>query len=306
VDPTVAGVKISHPDRVIYPSLGVTKAELARFYEAIGEHMLPHVRGRPLTLVRCPTGLDGHVHFTDRRPAPCLYMRHAKTWGPAPLRRIHIREKTKLGEYLVIDEVAAIVALVQMGVLEIHTQNVTDADLERPDRVVFDLDPGEGVPWDAVADAADELRDRLEDIGLESWVKTTGGKGLHVCVPIERRMDWDDFKAFAKLFADALAADEPRHYTSTITKSARRNKIFVDYLRNGRNATFIAPYSPRARPGAPVAVPLSWEELAHGIDPAAFTTQTVPKRLASLAKDPWAEIARTHQAITAAMWKRFA
>jgi bifunctional non-homologous end joining protein LigD len=165
--------------------------------------------------------------------------------------------------------------------------------------MVLDLDPDPAVAWDRVALAAFEVRKRLHALGLTSWVKTTGGKGLHVCVPIERRIDWDDFKAFSKLFADRLAADEPKLYTSNMAKSARRDKIFVDYLRNGRNATFIAPYSPRARPGAPVAVPLSWEELAHGVDPSAFTTSTVPRRLAELNSDPWAGITETHQAITA-------
>jgi bifunctional non-homologous end joining protein LigD len=196
-----------------------------------------------------------------------------------------------------------LIGLAQLGTLEIHVWGCHADQVERPDFMVFDLDPDVDLPWDRVALAAFDVRKRLRAIGLDSWIKTTGGKGLHVCVPLVRRLDWDAFKAWSKAFADQLAHDEPKLYTSNMAKSARRGKIFVDYLRNGRNATFICAYSPRARANAPVSTPITWEELAHGVDPLAFTTQTIPARLGALARDPWHDIYDADQSITAAMWK---
>jgi bifunctional non-homologous end joining protein LigD len=169
--------------------------------------------------------------------------------------------------------------------------------------MVFDLDPDIGLGWEKVVLGALELRRRLGDAGLESFVKTTGGKGLHVVAPIARGIGWDELKAFSKAAVETMERDEPALYTTNMAKARRNGKIFLDYLRNGRGATFIAPYSPRARPGAPVAVPLAWEELAHGVDPAAFTTATVPRRLATLAADPWEAVTRVRQSITASAWR---
>jgi bifunctional non-homologous end joining protein LigD len=202
-----------------------------------------------------------------------------------------------------VGDMAGLIGLAQLGTLEIHTWGCHSDKVERPDFMVFDLDPDPGLEWDRVALAAFEVRKRLRALGIESWVKTTGGKGLHVCAPIKRNINWDDFKQWTKQFADKLAEDDPKSFTSNMAKAARKNRIFVDYLRNGRNATFIAPYSPRARENAPVAVPITWEELAHGVEPASFTTQTVPLRLAKLKKDPWDGIDDVDQAITAAAWR---
>jgi bifunctional non-homologous end joining protein LigD len=221
-------------------------------------------------------------------------MRHSKAWGPSALRRIQIQEKTKIGEYLVADDVAGIVALIQMGVLEIHTQNVTDDDLERPDRVVFDLDPGERVHWSAVTDAAHELRDRLEDLGLESWVKTTGGKGLHVVVPLAREHGWDTLIAFSRAVAEAVEHDAPQRFTSRMAKSERSGRIFVDWLRNNRANTSIAAYSTRAKPNAPVSVPLAWNEL-ETVEPDGFDIGNMRERLAREKRPPWAEYFKTRQ-----------
>jgi bifunctional non-homologous end joining protein LigD len=202
-----------------------------------------------------------------------------------------------------VKDMPGVIGLAQLGVLEIHTWGCHSDKVERPDFMVFDLDPDPGVTWDRVALAAFDVRKRLGDLGFESFVKTTGGKGLHVCAPIKRNIDWDKFKAFTKLFAEKMESDEPKLYTSNMAKSARKGRIFVDYLRNGRNATFITPYSPRARANAPVAVPITWEELAKGVDPTAWDIKTVPVRLASLKKDPWAGIDDLDQAITAAAWR---
>jgi bifunctional non-homologous end joining protein LigD len=200
-------------------------------------------------------------------------------------------------------DMSGLVGLAQLGTLEIHTWGCHSDKVERPDLMVFDLDPDPGVTWERVALAAFDVRKRLGELGLTAFVKTTGGKGLHVCAPVRRTLDWDDFKAFTKLFADKMAEDEPKLYTSNMAKSARKGRIFVDYLRNGRNATFITPYSPRARTGATVATPITWEELAHGVDAASFTTKTVPQRLAQLKRDPWHGIDDLDQAITAAAWR---
>src|SRR3954469_2626607 len=172
--PTVAGIPISHPDRLIYPELGISKIQLARYYERIARWIVPHVAARPLTLVHCPAGIA----------APCNFLKHAKAWGPSALRRVHIQEKTKLGEYLVADSIEAVVSLAQMGIVEIHTWNSTAEDVDRPNRLVWDLDPGPDIAWKQTVTAARLLRAVLQTLGLAAWIKTTGGRGLHVVVPI--------------------------------------------------------------------------------------------------------------------------
>jgi bifunctional non-homologous end joining protein LigD len=201
---------------------------------------------------------------------------------------------------MMVDDLAGLVACGQLGALELHTWGAHADKPERPDLLVFDLDPDPTVGWDDVVAAAVDVRDKLAAIGLESWVKTTGGKGLHVCAPVTRLLGWDDTKAFTKAFAEHVASAAPERYTTNLAKAARRGRIFVDYLRNGRGATFIAPYSMRRRPGAPVATPVTWAELERGVDPAAFTVVTVPQRLGALGEDPWHGISRAKQSITAA------
>jgi bifunctional non-homologous end joining protein LigD len=198
-----------------------------------------------------------------------------------------------------IDDMPGLVGLAQLGTLEIHTWGSHVAKVEKPDVMVFDLDPDVGLPWERVALAAFALRRRLDDIGLTSFVKTTGGKGLHVVVPVTPRLEWDEFKDATRVISERMVKDDPSAYTTNMSKAARRGKIFIDFLRNGRNATYIAPYSPRARPGAPVAVPITWEELAEGVDPAAFTIRTVPPRIAKV-RDPWRDYSTVKQSITAA------
>jgi bifunctional non-homologous end joining protein LigD len=256
--------------------------------------MLPQLAGRPLTLVRCPAG----------RHKPCFFQKKIFPGSPKAIQTVDIREENgDVVEYMQVKDMPGLIGLAQLGTLEIHTWGCLSDKVERPDMMVFDLDPDPGIGWDRVALAAFDVRKRLGELGFTSFVKTTGGKGLHVCAPIKRNIDWDSFKAFTKAFADKMAAEEPKLYTSNMAKSARRGRIFVDYLRNGRNATFITPYSPRARENATVATPITWEELAHGVDPQAFTTQTIPQRLAKLKKDPWAGIDDVDQAITAATWR---
>jgi bifunctional non-homologous end joining protein LigD len=272
----VAGIRLSHADRLIYPDLSFSKLQLARYYEDIARWVMPHVRGRPLTLVHCPAGIAG----------PCTYLKHAKAWGPNALRRVRIQEKTKVGEYLVADSIGAVVALAQMGVVEIHTWNSTADDVERPDRIVWDLDPGPEISWKPVVAAARLLRGVLETLGLAAWVKTTGGRGLHVVVPIEPSLDWSECLAYSRDVSDAIVRTNPSLYTTTFSKRGRERKILIDYLRNNRTNTSVCAYSPRARAGAPVSMPLGWNDLNAG--PDRWTVLTVPRRLHRLRTDPWA------------------
>jgi bifunctional non-homologous end joining protein LigD len=284
---TVAGVSLSHPDRSIFPDLGISKADLARYYEAIAPRVMPHVSGRPLTLLHCPQGMAG----------PCGYLKHAKQWGPSALRRVRIQEKTKVGEYLVADSITAVVALVQMGIVEIHTWNsITDA-IERPNRIIWDLDPGPDIVWPQVTTAARLVRDVLKTLGLVSWVKTTGGRGLHVVAPIKSTRDWSECLAFARAVSDAIVRTDPGIYTTTFAKSGRERKILIDYLRNNRTNTAICAFSPRARAGAPVSMPIAWRDLRAS--PERWTLTTIPRRLQRRA-DPWAEYWTTQQQISTA------
>lgn len=281
----VEGVRITHPDRVLYPDEGITKRELAAFYVSIADWILPHLVDRPTTLVRCPEGLGGE----------CFYQKHTGTWAPPSLRRVKIQEKRKVGEYLVVDDLAGLVGLVQIGILEIHTWNSRVEHLEQPDRLVFDLDPAEDVPWPAVTAAARVVRARLEDQGLVSFVKTTGGKGLHVVVPITRGPSWDDCLAFSHGVAEALVREAPEAFVAVMSKARRTGRIYIDYLRNQRGSTSVAAYSTRAKPSAPVSTPLAWDELRPDVGSTRYTVANLPRRLASLKSDPWAGFAETRQ-----------
>jgi bifunctional non-homologous end joining protein LigD len=292
-DPLAA--RLTHPDRVLYPRQGLTKLDLARYYEAVAERMLPHVVDRPLTLVRCPRGHD----------RTCFFQKHAEATVPPQLRTVEIEERNgRKQPYLLVRDNDGLIALVQMGVLELHVGGSRASAFETPDHVVFDLDPAPDVGWSAVVEGARRLRDRLRDLGLASWVKTTGGKGLHVVVPVSPRHAGDVVEAFARAVAEALAHDAPGTYALEASKARRKGKIFLDTMRNGRGATAVAPYSPRAREGAPVATPITWDELSSSLDPAAFTVATVPERLSRQRHDPWEDLGTKHQALTAALLRR--
>jgi bifunctional non-homologous end joining protein LigD len=287
----VAGVRLTHADRVLYPVQGISKRDLALHYEAIADRILPHVRGRPLTLVRCPEGAE----------KGCFYMKHSGVWAPKSLRRVRIREKTKTGEYLYVDSTAGLIGLVQMGILEIHTWNSVVERLEEPDRIVFDLDPGPEVAWESVVEAAAGVKGRLEDLGLESFLKTTGGVGLHVVVPLERGHSWAECLDFSRAVARAMAGDRPREYTIHLPKAGRRDKVLIDYLRNNRGSTSVAAYSTRARPRGPVSVPVAWDELSADLRSDRYDVTTLPRRLASLRRDPWERYWTLRQTITPEM-----
>ena len=289
--PVVAGVALSHPERVLYPDDGITKLDVARYYEDVAEWIVPHVAGRPLTLVRCPSGLDS-----------CFYMKHTRTWSPpATIRQVKIREQKKIGDYAVVDSIGGVVALAQMNILEIHTWNTTVDHLERPDRVVIDLDPGPEVPWRDVVVAAHLVRGAFEALGLASFVKTTGGKGVHVVAPLVPQRDWDTCLAFARGFAETVVRQDPRRYTTALPKRGRERKILLDYLRNNRGSTSVAAFSTRARPRCPISVPIAWEELGRRLRPDQFRLANVRQRLRRLREDPWRDYWTTRQRLGARM-----
>ena len=270
----------------MYPDLGVTKRDVARYFEAVADAMVPHLAGRPLTLVHCPQGLAGE----------CRFMKHSRLWAPEVVRRVNIHEKTKVGEYLVVDDARALLSIVQMDVLELHTWNSTVDHLEEPDRIVLDLDPGPEVPWPEVVHAARIVRAALEALGLAAFVKTTGGAGLHVVTPLVPGRPWTECLAFARGLATAIARHDPARFTIAYAKAGRERKILLDYLRNNRTNTSIAAFSTRARPGAPVSVPLAWDELARA-RPERHTLRTVPRRLVRLGADPWADYDRARRSL---------
>ena len=290
MDTFVRGIRISNPGRVVYPDLGLTKIDLVRYYDRVAEWMLPHVQDRPLTLVHCPDGLQ----------APCNYMRHRRVWGPNVLKRVTIKEKTKVGEYLAVVNLEGVIALAQMGIIEVHTWNSTIDDVERPNRIVWDLDPGPEVKLRDVIAAAIAVRDLLETLGLQSWVKTTGGHGIHVVAPLTPQRQWDECLAFAKAVAEALTRTDASRYTTAFAKAGREKKILIDYLRNNRTNTSVAAFSARARPAATVSMPLSWKQLTARLKPEAFTVTTVPKTLRT---DRWRDYWNCKQRISASAFK---
>ena len=280
---TMGKVTLTHPDRVYWRDAGITKEILAGYYRKIWRRMKPHVTGRVLALVRCPEGAEGQ----------CFFQKHARAGIPTEFLHLVQEEGEKI---ISIDHLDGLIALVQSGVLEVHARGSVVDDRERANRLIFDLDPGPGTTFKDVVEAAREVRKRLRRVKLTCFVKTTGGKGLHVVVPV-RPVPWAVAKKFAQTVAASMARDEPKRYTTNPIKARRRGRIFVDYLRNSREATAIVPYSTRARPGAPVAVPLSWSELYSLRGANQYTVKNIAQRLSKLSSDPWAALGRSRQAL---------
>ena len=286
----IAGVKLTHPERVMFEEQGVTKADLAAHYERVAERLMPHVENRLISLVRCPDGRSGQ----------CFFQRHESRGFPDELKRKEIEESSGgKDNYLYVTALSGVVAAVQMGTLEFHIWGSRIDRLDHPDRLVFDLDPDEGLGFEDVKQAAFDLRDRLARIGLQTVPLLTGGKGVHVIAPLERRREWQDVKAFARGFAEMVAGDDPQRYLAQASKAKRKGRIFIDWLRNERGATAIAPYSTRARKGGPVATPVSWAELADIEQASAFGIGDMAARLEIA--DPWSETGQWRQSITSAM-----
>lgn len=292
-DLAVAETELTHPGRVFYPKQGITKRDLAQYYERIANRILPHLEGRPLTLVRCPEGHDKE----------CFYQRHPRDASSEAIRSLAVRENGKVARYLSVDSLPGLIALVQMGTLELHTWGSRMPRLDRPDRMVFDLDPAPDVDWPHIMAGSQHLRARLQELDLGAFVKTTGGKGLHIVVPIAPKHSWEFVKDFSRALVEGMARDHPDRYTATMSKAKRRGKIFIDYLRNSRTATAVSAYSTRARAGAPVSVPLRWEELHKDLR-AHFTIRNVPERLARLKMDPWQDYEAMRRPLTAKLLRR--
>lgn len=268
---------LTHPEKVIYEEDGINKQDLYEYYIEVGKYMLPYIKNRALTLVRCPSTYK-----------ECFYQKHLKS-ASKWLHKISVPDKDGKNEedYFYLNDLGAFSEIVQMGALELHPWGSTIEHLEHPDVLVFDLDPAPDVPWSAVVEAAFDLKEHLKQYHLKSFVKTTGGKGLHVVIPIKPEYDWEKVKQFTHVFVTFLEKRDPDKYISKMSKIKRKGKIFVDYLRNQRGATAVAPYSPRARLHAPVATPISWDELTDNINDTFYTIHTLPNRLIKLRTDPW-------------------
>jgi bifunctional non-homologous end joining protein LigD len=275
----VANVTLTHPGRVYWDDAGVTKQDLAEYYVSVWDWMAPHVVDRPLALVRGPEGIGGELFF----------QKHIA----ANVRSSPVRHQVDAKEHdvIAVEKLDDLIALVQSGALEIHVRGSRLDALEACDRIVFDLDPGEGVAWKDIVAAARETRERLKALKLESFAKLSGGKGIHVVLPIADA-DWDTVKNFSERIAVSMAKDSPQRYLAKMTKSLRKGRIFIDYFRNSREATSVAPYSTRSRPGAPVSAPLSWEQLGRSTSGNEFTLLNLKKRLRV---DAWRDIAKVRQ-----------
>jgi bifunctional non-homologous end joining protein LigD len=288
-DATFDGITLTNPDRVYYPDIGLTKLDLARYYESVAPFLLPYVVNRPISLVRCPEGIDKE-HF---------FQRHAMKGMSKAIKEVHIKGGESKKKYLYIDDASGLFGLVQIGALEIHDWGVSLDRISEPDRLVFDLDPDEGLELATLKAAAIEVRDFLADLGFKTFLKSTGGKGLHLVAPLVPKLGWAEVKPFTKAVADALVSARPDRYTANPLKKTREGKIFVDYLRNQRGGSSIVNYSTRAKKGAPVACPLRWDELKGLKVAAPYTANTLPARLKAMKGDPWEGFFSTRQAITA-------
>jgi bifunctional non-homologous end joining protein LigD len=289
-DADLAQIWVTNPDRVMFGAGGPTKLELALYYARVGDFMLPELIRRPVSLVRCPLG----------RPQDCFFQRHALTGMPDAVKTIPLAEQgsSEKADYLYLEDAKGLLSLAQFGAVEFHSWGCRVDQPERPDRLVFDLDPDESLPWREVAAAAVEVRDALAASGLVPFLKTTGGKGLHVVVPIQRRRSWEEVAAFCEAFARQMAATASRRFTANMKKEQRRGRIYLDYLRNQRSATAVAAYSLRARPGVPASTPLAWEELANLDDPAELNWTSVPERVGrDDFADPWAGLDASARAL---------
>ncbi len=294
--PSVASVALSHPDKLLFPESKLTKLDIANYYATISERILPHLAGRPLSLLRCPDGWK----------VQCFYHKHADKSVNEAVTRMAVPEGDGTATYMAVDSKTALIALVQWGVAEFHPWGSRAPRLERPDQLILDLDPDDNVAWNDVIAAAKLVRTLLEELNLVSFLKTTGGKGLHVVVPIRATIDWDSAKGFTRGIANLLATTFPDRFIASLSKAKRKDRIFIDYLRNAEGATAIAPYSIRARSNAPVAMPLSWDKLTTDVRFDYFNVANVSSHLSRQKKDPWSEFFSSRQTITKAMIKRLA
>jgi len=286
----VAGIAISNPDKPYFPESGLAKIDIARYYEAMAPRLIPYIAKRPLSLVRCPDGWNGQ----------CFYQKNADKAVNAAVDRIEVPEKDGKATYMGASSAAALVALVQWGVIELHPWGSRKPKLERPDQLIFDFDPDDSVPWKDLVTAVGLLRTLLDELGLVGFLKTTGGKGLHVVVPIRASLTWDEAKAFTRAVAEFMVSTFGDRFTATVSKARRKGKIFIDYLRNAEGATAVAPYAVRARAGAPVSMPIAWEDLGKDVRFDYFNVRNAAETLEKRKRDPWRDFFEVSQSITKA------
>jgi bifunctional non-homologous end joining protein LigD len=290
--PEEVGSHISNPDRVIDPTTGLKKLDLVNYYQIASASILPHLTGRPVSFLRAPSGITGQLFFQKHGEA--LNIPELKLLDPA-IDPVH-------PAMMEIDSLTALIGAVQMNVIEFHTWNASTKNIEKPDRMVFDLDPGEGVEWKVMQEAAELTRALLEELGLQSFLKTSGGKGLHIVVPLSPRDNWETVKEFSKGVSQHLAKVIPSRFAALSGPRNRVGKIFVDYIRNSRGATTVAAYSVRARPGLGISVPCSWQELSSLTGGDQWTVSNIHQRLES-GVDPWEGYSKTKQILKAASKK---
>jgi bifunctional non-homologous end joining protein LigD len=279
---SIAGVTLTHSDKVLYPEGGTTKWDVAEYYQSVQEWMLPHVVQRPLALVRCPGGLA----------AKCFFQRNWSDTLPPAVGKIDIGGGKKKEFHVTIDDLAGVISLTQISVLEIHTWNCRNDDIERSDQLIFDLDPGPDLPWKRVIEGARLLKSTLDFLRLPAFLKASGGKGLHITIPIKANIDWDSAKSFCQTIAKSLV-EKSDLFVANMRKDLRGGKVYIDYNRNGRSATAVAPYSTRARAGAAVAMPISWEELGTLKSGDYFKVGMVSRYLDKRKKDPWRDFEKS-------------
>ena len=282
VSDMVAGVKLTHPDKVFYPETKTSKRNIAEYYQFAAQWLLPHVVDRPLALVRCPEG----------RARKCFFQRNWSSTLPKAIDQVDVSDGKKKEVHVGVHDLSGVVSLVQIGVLELHTWNCRSTNIEQPDQLIFDLDPGPDVKWERVIEAAQMVRQTLMKFNLPVYLKTSGGKGLHLTIPIEPNIGWDQAKSFCEAIAKDLVQQSDL-FVANMRKDLRGGKVYIDYHRNGRGATAVAPYSTRAREGAPVSMPISWKELGKLSSAAEFTVETVCRYLEKRKTDPWDDFERS-------------
>jgi bifunctional non-homologous end joining protein LigD len=286
----VGGIKVSHPERIIDASTGITKLELVRYYESVAEWMLPHLKGRPCSLVRGPSGVGGELFF----------QKHIESLQITGLKELAAELWPGHASLIEVPTAKALIGAAQMNVIEFHTWNATTKRIDKPDRVIFDLDPGEGERWERVQEAATLVRGMLQELGLESWLKTSGGKGLHIVVPLTPRDDWETVKAFAQAAVQHIAKVIPQRFTAKMGAANRVGKLFVDYLRNNHGATTAAAFSARSRPGLGVSMPIAWDDLASLKRSDQWSVRTAREHLSFQRVDPWQHYWKCKQTLSAA------
>lgn len=285
-DILVGGVKISHPEKVLFPDADFSKLELVEYYQKVSSYMIPYIIDRPVSLVRTPDGIEEQQ----------FYQKHPGESFPKYIDRVKIKNSEgDAGIYISLDEVKDLIYLSNLSVIEYHSWGSRAKSLEKPDTIVFDLDPTPTAKWKFTIDTAKIIRDKLSEIGLRSFVKTSGKKGLHVMVPLSGKNSWEEVRGFAETFAKNLAAANPKTMTTEFYKKNRGDRVFIDWLRNLRGATSIAPYSVRVYKDAPVAVPVDWSEVTEALKPNQYNIKNLFRRLSALDKDPWSEYLKTNQ-----------